>query len=310
MALLLACRLLPILALLALTMAFAMSAAVAKGAGPGGPQAAIATSTGPGGSQAAQQVDDEDPGDDDFDDDLDLEDDLFDDEELLEDDEPVDDEADELAPIEQATAELGRAKRAAASRVAGLGNRSAATLRPCMRGGRGWKRIRAVRHAPQRALYAAAARRLLADMRTLLDVQQPRIEAYGPAFDRYVDQLRAVGVTSPLLGEAIAVQGRRLAAHRDVRAMVANCRVFNRLTSAVREFPTRRAAQIVRADYRATPIARRIERHIASQLAAIDRRRGISHRDVRTLQDAADEMVDAGGSPGAALGFQYALSLR
>lgn len=218
--------------------------------------------------------------------------------------------AEDLVPIEQATAQLGNAKRAGAGEVARLGARATATLRPCLRGGRGWKRIRAVKHAPQRALYVAAARKLLADMRVLLEVQQPRIEVYGPAFERYVTQLEAAGVTSPLLDQAIAAQGRRLAAYRDVGSVAASCAVFDRLTARVREFPTRSAAEIVRADYRATPVARKVERHISSQLAAIDRRHGISYRDALTLEDAAEQMVAAGGSPGAALGFQYALSLR
>jgi hypothetical protein len=221
----------------------------------------------------------------------------------------LDDEP-ELAPIEQATAELGRVKHSGADKVARLGREGAATLRHCLRGGRGWKRIRAVEHAPQRALYVSAARKLLADMRMLLEVQQPRIAVYLPAFGRYVTQLKAVGVSSPLLGQAIAAQGRRLAAYRDMRSVTASCRVFNRLTARVREFPTRTAAEIVRSDYRATPVARKIERHISNRLAAIDRRHGISHRDARTLEDAAEQMVSAGGSPGAALGFQYALSLR
>ena len=57
-------------------------------------------------------------------------------------------------------------------------------------------------------------------------------------------------------------------------------------------------------------MARTIERHISSRLASLDRRHGITHRDARTLQDAAEQMIAAGGSPGAALGLQYALSLR
>jgi hypothetical protein len=78
----------------------------------------------------------------------------------------------------------------------------------------------------------------------------------------------------------------------------------------VREFPTRTAAQIVRADYRAAPIARKIERHVSGQLTKIDRRAGISYRDAETLADAAELMVELGGQPGYATGFQYALSLR
>lgn len=218
--------------------------------------------------------------------------------------------ANELAPIEQATAELGRAKRAGADRVAALGRDGAATLRPCLRAGKGWERIRGVKHGPQRALYVASARRLLADMRILLEVQQPRIVAYWPAFDRYVSQLKAVGVSTPLLSEAISAQARRLAAYRDARSVTASCAVFNELTARVREFPTRNAAEIVRVDYRATRVARKIERHVSKQLAAIDRRHGISYRDALTLEDAAEQMVAAGGNPGAALGFQYALSLR
>lgn len=215
-----------------------------------------------------------------------------------------------LVPIEQATAQLGNSKRAGADKVAALGRDAAGTLRPCERGGKGWQRIRAVEHSPQRALYVAAARKLLADMRVLLEVQQPRIDVYWPAFERYVGALNAAGVSSPLVADAIAAQGRRLAAYRDVRSVEAGCAVFNRLTARVREFPTRNAAEIVRVDYRSTRIARTIERHISKQLAAIDRRHGISYRDALTLEDAAQQMVAAGGSPGAALGFQYALSLR
>jgi hypothetical protein len=217
---------------------------------------------------------------------------------------------DGLVPIEQATAQLGNAKRAGADRVATLGRDAAGTLRPCLRGGKGWERIRAVKHGPQRALYVAAARKLLADMRLLLEVQQPRIEAYWPAFERYVGALNVAGAADPVVAQAIAAQGRRLAAYRDVRSVEAGCGVFNRLTARVREFPTRNAAEIVRVDYRSTRVARKIERHVSNGLAAIDRRHGISYRDALTLEDAAQQMVAAGGSPGAALGFQYALSLR
>jgi hypothetical protein len=262
----------------------------------------------PGGSTVLQQDDEEeDPGDDFAEDPGD--DFGVDDEEILveEDGEPFVDE--QVAAIEQATGELGRAKRVAASKVARLSS-SSATLGPCLRSGPGWKRIRAIEHAPQRALYTAAARRLLADMKLLLDGQQPRIVAFEPAFQRFVGDLRAAPVSDPTLREAIAAQARRLAAYRDVRGVKADCNVFNRLTKRVREFPTRTAAQIVRADYRATPLARKIERNISNQLAKIDRKHGITYRDADTLGDAAELMVELGGNPGYATGFQYALSLR
>ncbi len=223
---------------------------------------------------------------------------------------PVSTAAAELGPLEQAIAELGRAKRGAAGTVSRLSRRSSATLRPCLRGGSGWKKIKRVKHAPQRALYAASARRLLADMRLLIDTQQARIVAYDSAFGRFVSRLKGANVSNPLLREAIAAQARRVAAYRDIRAVKADCKVFNKLTSRVREFPTRTAAQIVRADYRTAPIARRIQLNIANQLRAIDRRHGISYRDVDTLADAAQTIVDLGGNPGYATGFQYALSLR
>jgi hypothetical protein len=215
----------------------------------------------------------------------------------------------EVAALEQATGELGRAKRSAAGNLARLSG-SASTLAPCVRSGPGWKRIRAVKHASQRALYTASARRLLADMKLLLDGQQPRIVVFESAFTRFVSQLRAASVGDPTLSEAVAAQGRRLAAYHDIRGVKADCSVFNALTSRVREFPTRTAAQIVRADYRSAPIARKIERHISNRLAAIDRRHGVSYRDAETLADAAELMVARGGEPGYATGFQYALSLR
>jgi hypothetical protein len=228
------------------------------------------------------------------------------------DEEPVEDEGivdAEVVALEQATVELGRAKRAAAGKLARL-SRSAAVLRPCLNSGPGWKRIRAVEHASQRSLYTAAARRLLADMKLLLDGQQPRIVVYESAFERFVAGIRAAPIADPTLSAAIAAQARRLAAYRDIRGIAADCSVFNRLTKRVREFPTRSAAQIVRADYRSAPIARKIERHLSNQLAKVDRRHGISHRDAETLADAADLMVELGGEPGTATGFRYALSLR
>lgn len=216
----------------------------------------------------------------------------------------------QLAPIEQATAELGQAKRSAADTVARLSRRSGDVLADCTRSGPGWKRIRSIDHAPQRGLYAASARRLLADMRLLLDQQQSRVAAYGPAFGRFVARLNSAPTSDPLLVAAIAAQSRRLAAYAEIRDIEVSCTVFNRLTSRVREFPTRTAAEIVRADYRAAPIGRKIERHVANQLRAIDRRHGITYRDAITLQDAAELMVSLGGNPGYATGFQYALSLR
>jgi hypothetical protein len=262
----------------------------------------------PGHAAAPQQSEDEeDPGEDlgDPDEEIGFEDEEWEDEEVVEEDFLNE----EVAALERATGELGRAKRSAAGKVARL-SRSSTTLRSCLRGGPGWKRIRAIKHGPQRALYTAAARRLLADMKLLLDGQQPRIVVYEPAFGRFVADLRAAPVSDPTLREAIAAQGRRLAAYRDVRAIKADCSTFNKLTRRVREFPTRSAAQIVRADYRSAPIARRIERNVSNQLTKIDRRHGITYRDAEKLADAAELMVELGGEPGYATGFQYALSLR
>jgi hypothetical protein len=216
----------------------------------------------------------------------------------------------EVQPIEQAVTELGRAKRAAGDTVASLSRRSSGVLAGCAKSGPGWKRIRAVKHAPQRNLYAASARRLLADMRLLLDQQQARIAAYGPAFERFVTRVGAAPVSNPVLREGIAAQARRLSSYREIAQVEASCKVFNKLTARVREFPTRTAEQIVRADYRAAPIARAIERNVSNQLRAIDRRHGISWRDVLTLEQAADAMLSLGSEQGYAVGFQYALSLR
>jgi hypothetical protein len=258
--------------------------------------------TGAAAQSTGQQFDDEEDLGDDFEDPGDD----FDDEEIFDDEDYLDEE---VVALQEATGELGRAKRAAASKVARLSS-SSSVLRPCLRGGPGWKRIRGIKHASQRGLYTAAARRLLADMKLLLDGQQPRIVVYESAFQRFVSQLRAASVSDPTLSEAIAAQARRVASYHDIRAVKANCTVFNKLTKRVREFPTRTAAQIVRADYRATPLARKIERNVSDQLTRIDRRHGITYRDAEKLADAAELMVDLGGEPGYATGFQYALSLR
>lgn len=288
---------LALIGLVSALLAFTTPAAVAANA-PG---------QGIGVQQAEEEGDFEEGGEELILEDEELLDEEFLDEESADEEEEAVDE--QVAALEQATTELGRAKRAAAGKVARL-SRSASVLRPCLTGGPGWKRIRAVKHASQRALYTAAARRLLADMKLLLDGQQPRIVVYEPSFQRFVASLRAAPVSDPTFSEAIAAQSRRLAAYRDIRAIRADCSVFNKLTKRVREFPTRTAAQIVRADYRSAPLARKIERHLSNQLGKIDRRHGISHRDAETLADAAELMVELGGAPGTATAFQYALSLR
>jgi len=216
----------------------------------------------------------------------------------------------EIVVLEQATAELARAKRAGAAQVVRHARTGAAALAPCLRGGPGWKRIRAVSHGSQRSRYAAAARQLLSDMRVLLTVQQPLIAVHGDAYARFVARLRGATFHDPLLREAADAQARRVAAYRDLVRVKASCAVFNRALRAVRDFPTRTASEIVRADYGVSPRARRIERHVSNQLERIDRRHGIAHRDTVTLADAAARMVALGGSAGSATGFQYALSLR
>lgn len=269
--------------------------------------AAPAAASVPAGGAGIQQLEEEEPGFGDVGD-PDADPGMGDDEAPMDagEDLVVDDQ---VAAIEQATGELGRAKRAAAGKLARLGGGSS-VLRPCLRGGPGWKRIRSIEHAPQRALYIAAARRLLADMKSLLDDQQPRIVAYEPAFERFVADLRAAPVSDATLREAIAAQARRLAGYRELAKVKADCDVFNKLTRRVREFPTRSAAQIVRADYRAAPLARKVERNISNQVTRIGRRQGVTDRDADTLAAAAETLVELGGEPGYATGFQYALSLR
>jgi len=281
-----------ILALLAAAFAFAVPTAIATAAP----------------SAAAAQADEEIP---EFDEDLGEGELSAEEEEFFAGEEEAEETvlSEEIAAIQRATGDLGRAKRTASEKVARLSS-SAEVLRSCLRGGPGWKRIRSIDHAPQRALYTAAARKLLADMRLLLDGQQPRIVVFEAPFKRFVTDLRAAPVSDPTLREAVAAQARRLAAYHEVGKVKASCQVFNKLTKRAREFPTRSAEQIVRADYRATPIARRIERNISDQLERIDRRYGVSYRDAETLADAAELMAQRGGEPGYATGFQYALSLR
>ena len=48
----------------------------------------------------------------------------------------------------------------------------------------------------------------------------------------------------PELAKVRAAQARRVASYHDIRAIKANCVVFNKLTKRVREFPTRTAAQM------------------------------------------------------------------
>lgn len=216
----------------------------------------------------------------------------------------------DVARIEAATSDLVRAKREAAAAVDRLASAAAPKLRACANGGPGWRHLRGISYASQRSLYTGAARRLLADMRELAVVQQPLAGAYDQAFTRFVGRIQAAEVSDPLLREAIAAQARRLASYRDLLAVRADCGVFNRVVRGAREFPTRTASEIVRADYRSGPVARRIERHIQRQLDRIDRRHRIADRDLDTLERAAELIEARGGSAGLATAFRYGLSLR
>lgn len=218
--------------------------------------------------------------------------------------------ATDVQRIEHAVNDLARAKRAGAGAVERLADRGLERLAPCRRKGPGWKRIRRIRNASQRGMYVRAARALHADMRELVSEKQARIEVLQPAYDRFVSRLQAAGVSDSLLREAVAAQARRASSYRDVAGVKASCRVFNRIAKRIRELPTRTPRQIIRADYRSGPLARRVERHISKQLKRIDRRHGIGHRDVDTLAAAGERLVALGGGSGYAAGFQYALSLR
>ncbi|MEX1140786.1 MAG: hypothetical protein WD399_04160 [Thermoleophilaceae bacterium] len=223
---------------------------------------------------------------------------------------PATSAATDLQRIEQATNELARGKRAAAAAIERLGAQRLDDLGACRRSGPGWRRIRRIRNASQRGMYVRAARTLHADMRDLVAERQARIEILAAAYERFADRLHAADVSDPLLHEAVAAQARRVASYRDVRGVGASCRAFNRVARRIRELPTRTPRQIIRADYRSGPLARRVERHISNQLHRIDRRHGIGYRDAETLSQAADRIVALGGSAGYATGFQYALSLR
>ncbi len=206
--------------------------------------------------------------------------------------------------------DLARGKRAASSSVERLRRQDAGALKSCMRSGPGWKRIRKVRHRPQRDLYARAARTLLRDMSALLHDQRAPIVAYGPVFNRFMAGIHGVGVGDPLLREAVAAHTRRNAAYLAIGKIEASCQVFNRLTAKVREFPTRTPEQIIRVDYKAPPIATRIEKHISKQVDAAEWRSRVSDGDAATLERAAGLMVGLGANPGYATAFRYALSLR
>lgn len=218
--------------------------------------------------------------------------------------------ATDVQRIEDAVNELARAKRSDAGAVERLAEERLERLAPCRRRGAGWKRIRRIRNASQRGMYVRAARALHADMRDLVAEKQARIDVLQRAYDRFVARLHAADASDPLLRDAIAAQARRAASYRDVAQVRASCRVFNRVTKRIRELPTRTPRQIIRADYRSGPLARRVERHISKQLRRIDRRHGIGHRDVDTLAAAGERLVGLGGGSGYAAGFQYALSLR
>ena len=203
--------------------------------------------------------------------------------------------------IERAVTDLSAAKRAAAGDVAANKRAAARALLKCKRGGRGWKRIRAVRVPAQRRLYATGARSLWRDLNEVA-LERAALDAYRKAFERFLSRFERP-LADPVL-QAGAVAWRKRIAYYEAATGFATCRSFEKRLRRVRQFK-----ENVRADYLAGDIYNKMVR-----FAADSRRRAAARhfgsRDDAALRAARTRLVALGGNEGYATFFAFGHSLR
>jgi hypothetical protein len=207
----------------------------------------------------------------------------------------------DVVRVERALTDLAVAKRAAAGDVAAGERAGAEALRKCKRGGRGWKRIGAVRVPAQRSLYTRGARTLWKELgevaaeRAALDGYRQPFERFLSRFDRPLDD--------PVLQAGVEAWRMRIA-YYEAATGFATCRTFNRLLAPVRQFE-----ENVRADYLAGDIYNKMVRFVADSRRKAAARRWGSRYDA-ALRDARSRLIGLGGNEGYATFFAFGHSLR
>lgn len=208
---------------------------------------------------------------------------------------------DDVQRIEKAVIALATAKRAAAGQVGE--NRRAAdkALAACKRSGPGWSKIRAVRVAAQRRLYARGARLLWKELGDLA-AEGAAFEAYRPGFERFLSRLDSP-FSDPLLAAGAEAWRQRVDLYAAYTTL-GTCRSFNRLARRARQFP-----ESFRADYLAGDIYNRMTRFVdTAKRRAAGRHWGSRYSSA--LEAARGQLVALGGDEGYAAFFAFGHSLR
>jgi len=207
----------------------------------------------------------------------------------------------DVVRVEQAVTGLATAKRTAAHEVAERQRAALKALEPCKSGGKGWKRIRAVKVKVQRSLYTRGAREL---WKGLAEVAGERgaFEAYRPGFERFLSRFDQP-LADPVLQAGVDAWRSRVA-YYEAATSFATCANFGKLLKRVRQFK-----ENVRADYLAGDIYNKMVRFVADGRRSAASRHWPSRHDA-ALKAARTQLVALGGNDGYATFFAFGHSLR
>jgi hypothetical protein len=202
--------------------------------------------------------------------------------------------------LRAAVDELWVAKAAAKpAQTAGVA-RATKAMKKCRSKGPGWKRVRKVRDASQRRLYANGARILWRDLSELAE-EGARYRPVRAAMGSYVNRLESAGITDPVLAAGVAAQRRRLAI-QDSLVALGTCKVFESRLKRVRSIRRKGRAQ-AHFDSLAGAVYSGMARYIEKKRNAADRQFSSQ------LETAFDRLIALGETDGEANGFLYALSI-
>jgi hypothetical protein len=203
--------------------------------------------------------------------------------------------------VESAMSELGRLKEASRAQVDSRTAAAQRALRKCRTGGRGWKRIRAVRDASQRNAYARGARTLWANLGKVV-VDGARVEVFTPHYERFLRRFETP-VSDPVIQAGIEAQGKRLA-YENAAWSFGTCGTFNKLLKKVKEFKIG-GRHGVAGDYYAGRIHNIFAGYVASRQRAAARTHWKSSSQ-SALEAARDQLKALGGNEGLANYFVFA----
>jgi hypothetical protein len=210
----------------------------------------------------------------------------------------------DVARVEAAVTELSRSKTAAGPQIAEQRRAAERALQRCRRGGRGWKRIRAVRDRAQRNAYTRGAKELWTKLREVAR-EGAALEVYTPFFERYFARFD-VPLADPVLQAALDAQRRRFA-YNKAAYLFGSCRTFEQLLKKVREFKIG-GSHGVSGDYQAGRIHNVFVGYVAKRQRAAARKHWGSRYDA-AIDAGSQRLKDLGGNEGRANYFVFAQSI-